>query len=89
MKEIVMCDLFVGGRLQTVFPRFFTHIHFIDAFILALSSAHVSANLVLVYIGLIPGLVGLSEVKKMFIKLKNGPPTNVLLRNCRHLDQKH
>lgn len=64
MKEMSMCDLFVGGLLQTVFPRFFIHIYFIDAFILAFSSAHVSANLVLVYIGLIPGLVGLSEVKK-------------------------
>lgn len=59
-----MCDLFVGGLLQTVFPRFFIHTHFIDAFILALSPAHVSANLYLVYIGLVPGLVGLSEAQK-------------------------
>jgi len=69
-----MCDVFVGG-LRTVLTRFFVHIHFVDEFILALSSAHVSANLVLVCIGLIPGLVGLCQVKKMFIKLKNGPPT--------------
>lgn len=63
MKEMFLCDLFVGGLLQTVFPRFFIHVHFIDAFILALSPVHISANLVLVYIGLIPGLVGLCEAK--------------------------
>lgn len=61
---MLLCDLFVGGHIQTVFPRFFIHIHFIDAFIWALSSAHVTANYFLVYIGLIPGLVGLSEAKK-------------------------
>lgn len=59
-----MCDLFVGGLLQAVFSRFFIHVHFIDAFVLALSPAHVSANFYLVYIGLIPGLVGLSEAQK-------------------------
>lgn len=64
MKEMFMCDLFVGGLLQTVFPRFFMHAHFMDAFILALSPAHVSANLYLVYIGLVPALVGLSEAQK-------------------------
>lgn len=80
-----MCDQFVGGLLKTVFPRFFIDIHFINAFILALSSADVSAELFLVYAGLIPGLVGLTEAKKNVYKTKSGPPTNVLLRNCRHL----
>lgn len=59
-----MCDLFLGGLLETVLPSFFINIHYIDAFILALSPAHVSDNLFLVYAGLNPGLVGLTEVKK-------------------------
>lgn len=59
-----MRDLFLGGLLETVLPGLFINVHYIGAFILALSSAHVSGNWFLVYAGLNPGLVCLTEVKK-------------------------
>lgn len=69
MEEMFMCDQFVGGLLKTVFPRFFIDIHFINAFILALSSADVSAELFLV-LALSQVLWALLRQKKMFIKLR-------------------